>query len=122
MEVTLLVNVGLNTSSGGTVPADFARKVLAHYGFEVTRYAVLTSDTEPTLVASVNKAYVWTNTVYLLTRVAEDLDQDCIAAYSEAAGKGKLIGPRAAKWGEFNPEYFFLLDGTRLGQQFSQAA
>ncbi len=30
--------------------------------------------------------------------------------------------PRAAAWGEFNPEYFFQLDGTRLGGEVIEQA
>jgi hypothetical protein len=34
------------------------------------------------------------------------LEQDCVAVVDLDSGKGELIGPNAAAWGEFNPEYF----------------
>lgn len=40
-----------------------------------------------------------------LFTLARETRQDCIAVVN-ADGKGRLIGPRAAAWGEFNPEYF----------------
>lgn len=39
-------------------------------------------------------------------RLAEKLDQDCIAVLNESTGEGQLIGPRAYAWGEFNENYF----------------
>ena len=49
-------------------------------------------------------------TVYGL---AVSLEQDCIAVYyadGARADTGDLIGPRAAEWGEFNPEFFSRFD------------
>ena len=34
------------------------------------------------------------------------LSQDCIAVYNPRTGVGKLIGPAAGKWGEFDLGYF----------------
>jgi hypothetical protein len=81
----------------------------------IVRDTVLASDTEPTLVAEVislnsNPLII----LQLLNRIAEDLDQDCIAVYRERTGKGSLVGPRANAWGKFNPEFFFNIDGSRL--------
>lgn len=40
------------------------------------------------------------------------LGQDCIAIrYPD--GSGKLIGPAASEWGDFNPEFFVMEDGSR---------
>ncbi len=38
--------------------------------------------------------------------LAKQLDQDCVAVYIPAWGRGKLIGPKAGAWGEFKIEYF----------------
>jgi hypothetical protein len=42
---------------------------------------------------------------------ALQLHQDCIAIYSKITNKGFLIGEHAAKWGEFNLEYFLFPKG-----------
>ena len=116
MEATFILNIGLNRASGGVVTPEQARQVLRAYGFSILREALLESDTEPTLVAEVATGFATTLTVLrLLHRVAEELDQDCIAVYRELTG-GALIGPRADAWGPFNPEYFLLLDGRRLSE------
>ena len=38
--------------------------------------------------------------------LAEVMRQDCIAAWNEDNEVGALIGPKAAEWGAFNPNYF----------------
>lgn len=37
----------------------------------------------------------------LLHSFAADLHQDCIAVYYPATGEGRLVGPRAGRWGWF---------------------
>ena len=39
-------------------------------------------------------------------RLSERLSQDCISAFYPTQGRGLLLGPRAADWGEFNIEKF----------------
>lgn len=116
MEAKLILNIGLNSADGAITPEQ-ARQALAANEFLIVRDAVLESDTEPTLVAEVTirntSPFIF---LQLLRRVAEELDQDCIAVYRELTGAGSLIGPRAAEWGPFNPEYFLLLDGRRLSE------
>lgn len=115
MEATFILNIGLNTAVGAITP-DEARETLRAYGFSILRDAVLESDTEPTLVAEVATGFATALTVLqLLYQVSEELKQDCIAVYRELIG-GALIGPRAAEWGPFNPEFFLLLDGRRLSE------
>lgn len=41
-----------------------------------------------------------------LYRLSERLSQDCISVYYPAQGRGLLLGPRAADWGQFNIEKF----------------
>ena len=117
METKLIPNIGLN-SANGAIPAEQARQALAANEFLIVRDAVLESDTEPTLVAEVisknSSPFIF---LQLLHRVADELDQDCIAVYRELTGAGSLIGPRAYKWGGFNPEFFFTLDGQRLAEK-----
>ena len=117
MEIKFILNIGLNRASGGTITAEQARQTLAANEFLIVRDAVLESDTEPTLVAEVtslnSSPFIF---LQRLHRVAEELDQDCIAVYRELTGAGSLIGPRAAEWGPFNPEFFLLLYGRRLSE------
>lgn len=116
MEATFTLNIGLNTTDGA-ITIEEARKTLRAYGFSILREALLESDTEPTLVAEVTTGFATTLAVLqLLYQVSEELEQDCIAVYHELTGAGTLIGPRAAEWGPFNPEYFLLLDGRRLAE------
>lgn len=116
MEATFILNIGLN-SPKGAIPAEQARQALRAYGFSILREALLESDTEPTLVAEVATGFATPLTVLqLLYQVSEELKQDCIAVYREYTLGGALIGPRAAEWGPFNPEYFLLLDGRRLSE------
>lgn len=74
--------------------------------FEVGEYRVAQSGTELTLVAQVQWEAGKHWDVYYLS---QELSQDCIAIQLEG-GDGKLVGPRAAAWGEFNPEYFLPLE------------
>ena len=116
MEATFILNIGLNTADGA-IAIEEARKVLRAYGFSILREALLESDTEPTLVAEVATGFATTLTVLqLLYQVSEELKQDCIAVYRGLTRGGALIGPRAAEWGPFNPEFFLLLDGRRLSE------
>lgn len=39
-------------------------------------------------------------------QLAGAYDQDCIAMLVVGPDMGLLVGPNAAKWGEFNPEFF----------------
>lgn len=39
-------------------------------------------------------------------RLAVLLEQDCIAVSGHDTSPGELIGPNAADWGGFNPEFF----------------
>lgn len=114
--IKFIINIGLNTADGAITPEE-ARETLRAYGFSILRDAVLESDTEPTLVAEViNPGASPIILPQLLHIVAEALDQDCIAVYRECTLGGALVGPRAAEWGPFNPEYFLLLDGRRLSE------
>ena len=53
--------------------------------------------------------------------LAQVLGQDCIAVHMTPAGAGRLIGPRADAWGDFDPAYFIGLDGEPLPESNRQA-
>lgn len=108
------INVGLHTNTGGNISADTVTRVLRALGIKVVTTDVFDSDSEPTAVLAVENS----DTILEFSRrihvASLALDQDCIATYSELH-QGRLIGPKAAAWGEFNPDYFITTEGERLG-------
>jgi hypothetical protein len=109
--MSFIINIGLNREGRPALEVTEAFKVLGRAGFWVGQHALHHSDTELTLVASVNTDRAAAPAIH---EVAVALGQDCIACYDPSYRHGRLIGPRAAAWGEFNPEFFLQLDGTRL--------
>ncbi len=116
----VILNIGLaregNSNIGqGTV----LREVIASFGAAAVTFKH--SDTEVTAVCCVegfNPGHLRQQVEFL----ARLLGQDCIAVYEPKLGAGQLIGPRAEKWGTFNPEFFIMPDGSRLAQPVAQAA
>lgn len=120
--MNLILNIGLAVKDGLPIGADAALLAVAANDFRVVKHLVAQSDTEPTLVVEVLvldlPALAWRK----LHQVANDLRQECIAAYNAETDKGALIGPQAAAWGDFNPEFFITPDGQRLAQPVKVAA
>lgn len=101
---TAILNIGIDTNYGSRLSTDTVFIIL-----QVTtnrprpvplRWVVKNSTTEPTLVVEVDRP---------LTRdeayaVSAALHQDCIA--QRVGDVGELIGPRADKWGAFDPDLF----------------
>jgi hypothetical protein len=112
MEV--IVNIGLAVGTNGNIGTGTALRELAQAGFTIDAHAVHRSETELTVVAHATFAGNEAQAHNAGEWLAMWLSQDCIAVYVPATGNGRLVGPRAAAWGEFNPEYFIQLDGTRL--------
>lgn len=114
----IIFNIGLETKdAAGNVGLLDAEAVcefihgLTNCGF----YGALhESRTEPTLVLEFDYAELRENIglTKLAYRICERFHQDCVAVYNTGLEAGQLIGPRAEAWGDFNPEYFFLVDGT----------
>lgn len=127
MEVIL--NIGLNGvpqevdnvySIGRKIPAfETALTSVKCLNFKVIACAIVESDTEPTLVVRATHAG---DVRVCTTWLAEKLNQDCIAVYVPSKNEGHLYGPRASDWGDFNPEFFFMLDGSRLSGGLKAAA
>ena len=117
----IILNIGLeaNTTEGlGLLDVDLVSDVIANLangaGFLGT---TVESHTEQTLVVEFELEAldaVHADIVALAEAVCNRFDQDCVALYHTGLRKGLLIGPRAAAWGPFNPNYFFLLDGRSL--------
>ena len=81
---------------------------LEELGFEVLRYRVAQSGTEPTLVVSVvHERPELVDDAYW-SAIACKYAQDCIAVL-DSKGNGALVGDFVSKWGSFNPEYFIKL-------------
>jgi hypothetical protein len=106
------VNVGLvveNDLSGTgrreQISPEAAQQALSDLGVNIERSQVRMSDTEPTLVAELDRAL----TPPEAFAVSEGLRQKAIAQVDPAAG-GALHGPMAAEWGDFNPEYYLPFD------------
>ena len=118
----LILNIGLDVGATSSIAAHVALQIVSANNFRVERSKVVQSDTEPTLVVEIQvfdlPFLAWAQ----LKQIAIDLHQDCIAAYNPDKGKGALIGPRAAAWGPFNPEFFILPNGKRLAQPATKAA
>lgn len=103
------VNIGLKKNTGGKLSPTHALAVLrAIGGVKAILAEVFESDSEPTLVAVVDRQ-LYASAAY---EVAEALSQDCIAYHD--GRDGDLVGPNAAAWGAFNPEYFLDIHGERL--------
>ncbi len=49
-----------------------------------------------------------------INALACQLRQDCIAVYNSTEFFGELVGPNAAAWGDFNPDYFIRFDAAAL--------
>ena len=77
---------------------------------------------EPTLVIEGLYAGHVVDLTKHMHQIARDLQQDCIAVYQPTRGVGHLVGPKAIKWGQFNPEFFFLPSGKRLAEPAAKAA
>lgn len=118
--MNLILNIG-TARKGTNIGIGTALRDLASFGFTINKYTVQHSDTEITLVADVDDGDLpgLDNRVDMLSRL---LGQDCIAVYDTEACEGSLIGPRSDAWGEFNPDFFLLLDGSRLGNPLQVAA
>jgi len=120
-DMKTIINLGLAVSGAHVHTAEQALVALARERVSVIRYDTFVSDTELTLVAEVDLPAVPDTRHPLadgdfpaLYRVAQRLQQDCIAVWDETLQRGQLVGPRASAWGTFNPSFFLNLDGSRL--------
>ena len=124
-----ILNIGLKSDTLGDISVALAKQMLWAADLLIKTERVFQSDTEPTLVVEVTSIAGPTFTAAALRQLAVDLrqlavdlGQDCIAVYRPQVGRGALVGPKAAAWGSFNPEFFILPDGTRLAAPAAQAA
>jgi hypothetical protein len=116
-----ILNIGLDVNATRLLAAHVVKQLVVAADFVINADRLVESDTEPTLVLDVTSLSGPSLTLAQLRALATDLEQDCIAVYRPKTGNGALVGPRADKWGPFNPQYFFNLDGTRLVKETATA-
>ena len=109
---TLILNVGLVTSSNFgevfNIQSSHAVALIQAHGLEVVNKRVEMSNTEPTLIASI-EVEENANAEKIINDLSDALHQDCIAWFNPDNQKGFLTGQYADSWGgEFNPEYFLI--------------
>lgn len=118
----MILNIGLNIEDayGNQIGAHTVEGVLAALRdrrFPVRQAALHGSRSEPTLVVRTpDDAQSLITVLSGLYQLSEVLQQDCITVYCPTLASGRLIGPRAAKWGDFDPTQFLLLDGSYLAE------
>lgn len=114
----VIVNIGLARNDGGPDNSQYVTVMLLADlgGGQVQCYNVRQSATERTLVAQLARPLSDKATHELCAALA----QDCIA--QRIGEHGRLIGPHAAKWGEFNPEYFLDLDSAPAASEPAASA
>ena len=121
-----ILNIGLDNApiagesfTNGVRNPEVATRMLTavqnarHAGFKITAAKLVQSDTEPTLVLTITDDDPGLDN--RIDMLATTLKQDCIAVWYPGEQWGQLIGPKAAEWGNFNPAFFFMPDGKRLG-------
>ena len=106
----VILNIGLAREGKPDIGPCVALQAVRSYGFAPELSKIDVSDTERTLIVKTEAGH---DLFYRAHRLAETLEQDCIAVATER-GAGKLYGPRAAAWGAFNPAFFIMPDGRRL--------
>lgn len=122
MEVIL--NIGLESKTRNDLTVRGVLDTLLFLGLVPVGYEIHQSDSERTVVATVhtNELPIDVAPSQAVFKAAEALGQEAIAAYIPARRVGRLIGPNAAAWGAFNPEFFIMPDGTRLAAPTAKAA
>lgn len=99
-----LINIGLNTNTGGEIDLAMINAALDDYAIEDYGHRIEPSVEEATYIAHVAN---WSDDKAFA--IAQQLEQDCIAQYDLSECKGKLVGPKAAAWREFEPRLFKVL-------------
>ena len=104
------LNVGLAVD-GSDEPLDAFDVLRKMFELDIVRlhYDICQSETEETLVVD-----CMIPTDQAVEYLALRCRQDCIAVWDPETRKGRLVGPNADAWGPFDPEQFFLSNGSRL--------
>lgn len=114
------MNIGLDVAGSANSLADIERRAMVAVNHLKATFGVVWTRRyeseyegpngivlESGLFASIDVLYGASSWMaYAAEGLAKALEQDCIAVYIPAWRKGRLIGPKAAEWGDFNIEYF----------------
>lgn len=123
----LILNIGLRRSDTGELLSYlFVEQSLRDLGLDVRDFKLFQSNSEPTAVVVI-KALNWMPTdsgsgskygaqATVQNEVAPLFKQEAVAVYDPQHGIGVLVGPKAAAWGDFDPQYFLMPDGRRLSE------
>lgn len=84
----------------------FAKLQARRHDVQVEHPALNLIELEQNLIVRIESALLASTIFDAITDVVEALEQDCVAIYEPASGKGELFGPRAHLWPEFNPRMF----------------
>lgn len=106
-----VLNIGLDRPDGGRNSREDVMKALQSVKADVVDAREVQSDTEPTLSIVLREEL----TAAEAERISEALGQDAIAQ-RRRDGSGGLYGPRAAQWGSFDPNFFFMPNGQRASE------
>lgn len=123
MKIT--VNIGLNipnTQGTGTIGAGFAARGIETLGTIASMKLQTVTHAQGIEQTLIVQLYAKTHGQYgngqkwvreRISDIARVLKQDCIAVWFDGPddyGHGELIGPNAAKWGDFNSTFFTFID------------
>ena len=102
--MSCILNIGLGPSKARPLGQDLGSVLDAVLRLVNTAYIEFRTveNGEPTVIVVAPQG-LSTSTIY---RLAERLDQDCIAAARPMGNM--LVGPLAAEWGDFKPERFLM--------------
>lgn len=119
------LNIGLDigaTDRAQQVPVEDVIKAIEKFGVKVAKRSPISATyqhegkdvTENTLVVDTSRPL----TDAEMLQLANDLGQEAIP--QRTGQTGKLYGPKAAEWGDFNPEFFKEHDGRAMSEVFDQ--
>lgn len=102
------LNIGMKVGKSGKLTTKQITDSLKKFGAKLVKKTIKNSGTEPTMIVRLSKPLSEVD----LMSLSKLLKQEAIPQLSN--GKGIMAGPKAAKWGDFNPEYFLNFDGKPL--------
>lgn len=113
----IVLNIGMNVGTETKHTVQSLKEAIGGMGlirFGGAAMSVHSSDTEPTAVVCLAGTLDIAHAAKIFD-LAVELEQEAIACWDPYTQTGKVIGPKAESWGDFNPAFFLLSDGSRLG-------